>query len=154
MRDAKELYFADGIGKERIRELINDIRKIDNTDIMLCGVDNGYCDSADSYLYHWMTEAYRYDMIAVNNLEEDITEPVVKVSMFHPECAELAASKEFTPKWQKVMQVSCSGVNWMDVMNASTHKGHALKCLQERLGIAPEETMVFGDNTNDLTMLE
>ncbi|MDD6207538.1 MAG: HAD family hydrolase [Clostridiales bacterium] len=153
LRDAKEMYFADAIPKERIRELVDDIRRIEDTDIMLCGVDNGYCDSPDSYLYHWMTESYQYDMIAVSNLPEDIKEPVVKVSMFHPKCAEEAAARAFTPKWQKTMQVSCSGVNWMDVMNASTHKGHALGCLQERLGIAPEETMVFGDNTNDLTML-
>ena len=32
-------------------------------------------------------------------------------------------------------------------------KGSALAHLARRLGVAPEQTMAFGDNTNDLPML-
>ena len=38
-------------------------------------------------------------------------------------------------------------------MDRSVNKGQAVKCLQESLGILPEETVVFGDQLNDLEML-
>ena len=40
------------------------------------------------------------------------------------------------------------------MFDPSLSKGVALKTLQEDLGILPEETMVFGDQMNDMEMLE
>ena len=42
----------------------------------------------------------------------------------------------------------------MDVMNMGTNKGVSLKKVQEYLGITKDETMVFGDNSNDLEMFQ
>ena len=41
----------------------------------------------------------------------------------------------------------------MDCMASEVNKGEAVKTLQESLGIAPEETMAFGDQLNDLEMI-
>lgn len=41
----------------------------------------------------------------------------------------------------------------MDCMAHGVNKGQALKTLQESLEIRPEETMVFGDQLNDIEML-
>ena len=38
-------------------------------------------------------------------------------------------------------------------MHTGVNKGEAVKTLQESLGILPEETMVFGDQLNDIEML-
>lgn len=42
----------------------------------------------------------------------------------------------------------------MDIMNSDTNKGASLKKIQDYYGIRPEETMVFGDNFNDLEMFD
>ena len=42
----------------------------------------------------------------------------------------------------------------MDCMDPSVNKGQAVKCLQESLEFLPEETAAFGDQLNDLEMLE
>ena len=39
-------------------------------------------------------------------------------------------------------------------MEKNVSKGAALRQIQESLGIGPEETMAFGDQLNDLEMLE
>ena len=39
-------------------------------------------------------------------------------------------------------------------MNKGVNKGKAIKSIQETLKITPEETMVFGDNHNDLEMIQ
>ena len=51
-------------------------------------------------------------------------------------------------------KVTFAGHQWVDVIDPNLSKGTALKALQEELGILPEETMVFGDQMNDMEMLE
>lgn len=43
---------------------------------------------------------------------------------------------------------------WMDCMAQGVNKGQAVKRLQESLEIRPEETMAFGDQLNDIEMLQ
>ena len=52
------------------------------------------------------------------------------------------------------LNVQVSGPIWMDVMGAGVSKGSALKALGKHLGIAPEDTMAFGDFYNDADMLK
>lgn len=49
---------------------------------------------------------------------------------------------------------SCALKNNIEVNAAGVHKGTALLCLGERLGIRREEIMAFGDGTNDAKMLK
>ena len=46
-----------------------------------------------------------------------------------------------------------SGPEWVDFADPAVQKGTAIRILQESLEISPEETMVFGDQLNDLSML-
>ncbi|MCD7818694.1 MAG: HAD hydrolase family protein, partial [Lachnospiraceae bacterium] len=41
-----------------------------------------------------------------------------------------------------------------DCMSLTTDKGRALEKIQQQLGIRVDETMAFGDNCNDIQMLE
>ena len=41
----------------------------------------------------------------------------------------------------------------MDCMKPGINKGQAVKLLQDSLMIKPEETMVFGDQLNDIEMM-
>ena len=42
----------------------------------------------------------------------------------------------------------------MDFLNKESNKGNAIRSIQKILGILPEETMVFGDNFNDIEMFK
>ena len=50
------------------------------------------------------------------------------------------------------LRVRVTAYVWMDVFSAAVSKGTAVQALQKALGIAPEETVVFGDYLNDLPM--
>ena len=60
---------------------------------------------------------------------------------------------EFLEKYKNRLNVAIAGDIWLDFMNLESDKGNALKKLQEKLHILPEETMAFGDNMNDIGML-
>lgn len=52
------------------------------------------------------------------------------------------------------LSVILSGEHWVDVMKPGVHKGAAMRALQKKLGILPEECMAFGDYLNDCELLE
>ena len=56
------------------------------------------------------------------------------------------------PEWQEELKVLRSGTNWVDFMPQGVDKGSAIASIQQVMGISKEETMVFGDNTNDVGM--
>ena len=49
--------------------------------------------------------------------------------------------------------MACAGDMWMDCMAGDVNKGKAVRTIQESLGIKTEETMAFGDQLNDIEML-
>ena len=57
------------------------------------------------------------------------------------------------PRWRDRLYCAVSGDIWVDFMNKDTNKGNAIRSIQEILKISPDETMVFGDNHNDLEMI-
>ncbi|GCF93816.1 haloacid dehalogenase [Enterococcus florum] len=52
------------------------------------------------------------------------------------------------------VEISYSSNRYLEFNPAGVTKGEALLSLAKRLGIAPQETIAIGDNTNDRTMIE
>ena len=83
----------------------------------------------------------------------DLTQPCVKLSIYKAHNLEEEAAG-IRKLFEERMKVTMSGEMWMDCMAKGVCKGWAVQTLQESLDIRPEETLVFGDQQNDLEMLE
>lgn len=85
-------------------------------------------------------------------ISEGIHEPLKYVAFTH-EADKLAALRETLTR-----QTDCAlSSSWFDNVEVLIHgagKGKAIRTLCAHYGIAKEETMAFGDNLNDLDMLE
>ena len=101
-----------------------------------------------------MRDSYRYNIEVLGDFETHLQDDIVKMSIYHKDNAEEVVNEWFTPKWSKYFKIGCAGVMWMDIVNPDADKGSALRALQKHLGISREETMAFGDNLNDLGLLE
>ena len=78
---------------------------------------------------------------------------ICKVAVFAENASETLtypALRHFSARANVVL----SGPDWVDIMDLSVSKGNALSFIQEKLGIAKEETMTFGDYLNDVSLLE
>lgn len=80
--------------------------------------------------------------------------PIIKVSIFHKGSIRKLGESTLIPAWQDRVKACMAGDEWVDFMEASVDKGNALKTLMEHFGIAREETMAFGDNNNDIGMMQ
>lgn len=153
LRDAKRVYKMDVIERSVLMEMIRDVKRLKDCDIMLCGKDSAYCEDK-SEMFYWMRDSYRYNIEVLGDFETHLQDDIVKMSIYHKDNAEEVVNEWFTPKWSKYFKIGCAGVMWMDIVNPDADKGSALRALQKHLGISREETMAFGDNLNDLGLLE
>ena len=62
--------------------------------------------------------------------------------------------KYVTEKYGNELNIFGSGDGVMDIVNIQCSKGEALKNVAEDIGIPIGQTMAFGDNENDLSMLD
>ena len=79
---------------------------------------------------------------------------MIKFTVYHPSACEEKCAPVFTPAWKDQALLACSGREWIDCNPLGVSKWTALSYLQNYLGILPEETCTFGDNLNDIEMLE
>ena len=102
-------------------------------------------------VHRWVKNGYHYDVEMVDDVTKT-GDPIIKVAAFRKEGIQDAV-RELVERHGSTFKMSISGNEWMDCMAPEINKGAAVRTLQESLGIAPEETMAFGDQMNDIEML-
>ena len=81
---------------------------------------------------------------------EQVEEEIVKVSVYLPDGAANYVDR-FLEKW-KQYNPAIAGPYWIDTTLAN--KGTGVERLAKRLNLQPDEIMAFGDNYNDVSMLD
>ncbi len=151
--DRDQLLYAKTFPRETAHALIRDARQVEGTDVLVCGTKRAYCSSRESEMYHWMVDGYGFDMEAVDDLFS-IEDEIVKVSIYHRDRAEELTNPWFRPRWEDHVKLTLAGIQWLDCVPKHSGKRSAVAFMQEHFGIRPEETMVFGDNQNDMEMFD
>jgi Cof subfamily protein (haloacid dehalogenase superfamily) len=144
-------------------ELVRHLRSLaaDGLDlgVVWCGRDSAYVERTDRAFLDHVDPYY----LALAEVDDLLTAPgptgdaPVKLAVFtpgdpHESVAPALAS--YDEAQGGPVQVVVSGQHWCDVMPSGVHKGVAVRQLQESLGVGPAQTVVFGDNFNDVEMLD
>ena len=153
LRSYKEVLSMKVIDKKDLWKMVKDAKKIPRSDIMLCGREWAYCED-EGEMFYWLRDSYKFNVKVVGDFEEHLTDDISKMSIYRTGDCEEAVNEEFTPKWEKKFLIASAGTMWMDIVLPDADKGTSLRKLQEHLGVTPAETMVFGDNLNDIGMLQ
>lgn len=81
-------------------------------------------------------------------------ETIIKIAVYRKGSIRKLGEELFIPKWQDRVKVCMAGEEWVDFMDSSVDKGNGLKILEDYLKIDRQETMAFGDNNNDIGMMQ
>lgn len=140
---------------EHLKELMEELRgyQKEGCEIICEGPGMTYTESKNPDFIEFIETQYRCDYKQVDDV---LTEgkDIVKASIFRrPSIRDIGEGK-LIPKWKDRLKATMAGEDWVDFMDPSVDKGNALKFIQDFFGIKPEETMVFGDNNNDIGMLK
>lgn len=103
-----------------------------------------------------MAEYVRSTRQPVDNLMDKFRKESREVDKVQGVFANLGEREAALDEIRKLEGVTITGAlhNNIEVNAAGVDKGNALLWLAQYLGIAPEETMAFGDGNNDITLLE
>ena len=131
-------------------ELCAEILALPETEVLISGADVSYlCPKAPD-----LEDQIRWflgNRTAVLPAPADVPEDIIKVSAYCPNGIEAAKAALF-PKWEQHFRCAVAGAVWVDFTLAD--KGLGISRLCEALGLRLEEVMAFGDNYNDVSMLE
>ena len=141
-------YFPNDV----VFQLIPLLRGIDNIYCVICGEKKAYIETKNQNFIQLLNEYYsEYEL--VDDLLQLQDDNFFKIAIYHFESSERYIYP-YVKHLDDTIQVKVSGHHWVDLSHIDTHKGLALKKLQEELNISEEETMVFGDYNNDLEMMQ
>lgn len=138
--------------RELALEIIEDVIKQPYCEVLVSGEDVAYIKPKTQDYYDRMTKVVKYKTQLVDDFK-DIKEDILKIAVC--DLSGIDNSKDyFQGKWGSMASAVVSGKLYLDFMESSVSKGHAMKQIQQNMGIDISECMAFGDNYNDIEMLD
>lgn len=147
----EELY-SNVLDRDTVIELVGAVRKIDKSAAFLCGKKHAYAED-DSLIEFMRQPIFGYDIVKVNNFL-DVDDDILKISLFDSVDPRERSFKILGPKYKNKLYMAVSGYNCLDIMNMGASKGTAIQEIFKKFGINKSESLAFGDNFNDIEMLE
>jgi hypothetical protein len=132
--------------------LIDDARKIADCHLLLSTKDGFFMDTDDVDFQHLVFDTYKGAGAVLEDVKS-CAEDCIKISLYCKQDPHEVRDLLYE-KWKDRFAILVSGARWVDFNSFASSKGNATHYLQEKLGVSPEETVAFGDNFNDISMLE
>lgn len=141
------------LNREDMLQMVREAKSIPACEIQMNGENCSYLETQDEYFRSWVMDSYGSRCEEVPDLLE-VKDNIISLSFYDKTHQVEKTFHDFIEKWSDRYKVVTAGTMWLDIQQKEVNKGRAVACLQESLGIRPEETMVFGDQRNDIEMLE
>lgn len=126
-------------------------QQIESIGTVLCGKRKAYIKADSDSIFNEIVRHYPSNerVLDFSNIDDTI----FKISVCDPKTSKLN-SYPHLKKFSELLNVVISGELWLDVTDKKVNKGLALSELQRLWNISADETVVFGDQLNDLEMLQ
>ena len=140
------------LGRDLALELIREIMAMDDRCEALISCPEAYWllpktqHYLDAVLNRWKMT------ICTAETPEEICGPILKISLCMTDGLDPAVAREMSLRWQDRCKTAVSGKEWLDFTLGD--KGQAIRAIREEFGFAKDEVAVFGDNYNDVEMLD
>lgn len=154
MENGEQQYILE-IPWEKARAIAEDVMSFPETEICLSGVKACYIQPRTEWFAHQLTQVLKNDCVTFQHLD-DIDDQIVKISAYVYDFPANAKKIQrfFAEKYGDYADFVLGGNDWLDMILKNSGKGPALEAIMKKKGLGPEEIMVFGDNQNDISMLE
>lgn len=138
--------------KELALQLMDDIRGLEDCFLTVSVKDKLYVENPDDDFLDLLINGYKNEVAVVDRIR-DLDLGIIKISAYRKGGIDDIA-KKMIPRWEDKLRCNIAGGRWLDFMDKTVDKGEAIAKIQKILGISIEETIVFGDNYNDLGMFK
>ena len=148
-----EIVSLGHIDTELIYEIADAAKEYGHCHTLISTARTGYTDSSDAYYIDHIRNVVGYDLETVENVR-DIKEPFIKIAICDFDGTEKRLRTYFQKRFGNKIQIVTSGNIWIDFVAPNANKGSALSNIVSSLGMNPKNGITFGDQYNDLEMLQ
>lgn len=145
-----KIVYKNSISNEFALSIIEELKKEQDVDIYVSGVNSGYIFSSNESLVQ-KAENLCTNVVLVKDFV-DIKEDIMKVAAVYKKQIPEEAKERFRKKFGQEVSILDSGNGWLDFIPKGSGKGPALKILSKIAGFSLDHTVAFGDQENDISM--
>ena len=145
--------YRDAMDRQLCYEFIDDILSLDDRrELVVCTPHEYVLMPKRDEFIAVMTNTWHMTVRTAPS-KDRIIDDILKLSVYFRDGVDMDEVRAMQDKWlTRINNSFISGTTWLDFQNAD--KGGGLKKAAEYLGIELSEIMAFGDNYNDISMLE
>ena len=140
--------------REAFLPLVQEARRHENLIITACGEQYAWIENMDRLTETDWQEIRKYYPACKDGALEEIPEPIIKYAFLYFDDIEKNILPSLKPFDGEELSIEATAYVWVDAFEKEVNKGIGVRALQEKLGISPAETVVFGDYLNDLPMAD
>ena len=139
--------------RDYVEKLIPELRELPDCEMIVSTPEGSLLETDNQEFLDLMTYGYHNTFRQVENIL-DYDGPILKVSVYRKNSIRELGESLLIPEWGNKLKACVAGEEWVDFMDLSVDKGNALVFLQKYFGITKSETMAFGDNSNDIGLMQ
>ena len=138
--------------REKLEQFLEEARNLPGCRVLLSTLDGYYTDDQDEAFQKLVFGQYKGTGGVTDDLSR-YTDQCIKVSLYGDNGSQ-GLREQLYDRWKDVFSINISGEKWLDINSPEATKGGAVRYIQNELRATPAETVVFGDNFNDISMLK
>lgn len=137
---------------EEYRPVIREMRLHEGLLAVACGEKAAWIEDRNAVTNEMERELLKYYPSWEECSFDNIPDRIIKFALLYFDDIEKNIYPVFRRYDNDRICVQITAFVWIDVYEKNISKGAGIEALQKRLGISPEETVVFGDYLNDIPM--
>ena len=147
--ETSDIISITAMDREDALEIAATVIRTPGLELEVSGSNTGYIYGKTDAFYNVMSYYEGMNLIPLHAPQE-IQEEILKISVFSENSQ--AIYPAFQDKWGQKYHVAIAGSHWLDITRAD--KGTGIRSLCDYLGINQGDVLAFGDNYNDMPILD
>lgn len=147
-----QIIYTQEMKEASYRAVVDTLSQYDNLVPVLSGMQHCYL-LAKHQQYMPLILPYYHTIEIINDLQ-DIKDMIFKVSVLNTTPPHDPHEQDVARQLDDHLTTIVTGFEWYDVITKGTYKGPGLQQIQNHFHISPDETMIFGDEVNDLSLYD
>lgn len=136
------------------RRIILEIKKEPGFEVVVSREDACFMENNNSLLVDHIVNVMKNSTVIIDDITK-VPFPVIKISVANMTTNDLNGYlRHLQEMFSSEINVVTSGNVWIDFIVPGYNKGTALKRFMDLFGVSPKECMAFGDQYNDVEMLQ
>ena len=154
VRFGQEDILIQKMKREDVEGIMNQLRSYyGKCEVVVSATEGSLLETKNKEFIDLIEKGYRNKYRVVEDILVQQAD-IIKIAIYQKDSIRALGEKVLIPTWENKVKTCMAGEEWVDFMDASVDTGNALQVIQQYFGVSAEETMAFGDNDNDIGMLQ